>query len=175
MHWKTHKNSLTENYFNISLDLTLINSHGLKATEPLKIPGYKVYKVNYSQELSDESAIAVKYNVAHKLYDDYITDVLAVEINTNVRPIIISTTYLPPQRPFLPSPDILKLLNNNIPTYINGNINGRHQHFGNRDSNTVGKSLVQLINRGHMLHRGPRFPTYISVNSENVFLVNIII
>ncbi len=34
--------------------------------------------------------------------------------------------------------------------------------FGNNSENTVGKSLMQLINQGKMLHIGPHFPTYIS-------------
>ncbi len=33
--------------------------------------------------------------------------------------------------------------------------------FGNGIENTVGKSLVQLINQGLMFHVGSHFPTYI--------------
>lgn len=73
--------------------------------------------------------------------------------------------YLPPRRPFLPFTDVHRLLNNNIPTYIIGDFNGRHRHFGNGDNNTVGKSLVNLINQGKMLHLGPHFSTFISVTS----------
>lgn len=165
MNWRTNKHSLIDNYLEVSPDLILINSHGLKSNESLKIPGYKTYKVNYSEDLSDGSAIAIKYNIKHKLYDDYDTDVLAVEIETNLGPIIISTTYLPPRRPYLPFTDIYKLLNNNIPVYIIGDVNARHTHFGNRDKNTVGTSLVNLINQGKMMHLGPYFPTYLHMNS----------
>ncbi len=94
-----------------------------------------------------------------------LTDVLAVEIETNLGPIIISTTYLPPRRPFLPFTDIYKLLNNNIPTYIIGDFNGKHKHFGNTNNNTVGKSLLNLVNQGKILHLGPHFSTFINVNS----------
>ncbi len=34
--------------------------------------------------------------------------------------------------------------------------------FGNNSENTVGKSLMQLINQGIMIHIGPHFPTYLS-------------
>ncbi len=54
---------------------------------------------------------------------------------------------------------------NNILTYIIGDFNGRHRHFGNGTSNGVGKSLVNLINQGKMLHLGPHFPTFISANA----------
>ena len=108
MNWKTNKHSLLPNYLKASPDLILINSHGLKSNESLKIPGYTTHKINYTESLSDGSAIAIKHNINYKLYDDYDTDVLAVEIETNLGPIIISTTYLPPRRPFLPTTDFFQ-------------------------------------------------------------------
>ena len=61
---------------------------------------------------------------------------------------------------------MLRLLSNNIPTYILGVFNGRHTSFGHRDNNTVGKSLINLINQGKLIHLGPHFPTYFSRNSS---------
>ena len=91
--------------------------------------------------------------------DDFDTYFLAIEIKTSLGPIIIATTYLPP-RPFLPYTDMHKLLSNSIPTYILGDFNGRHTTFGNRDNNTVGKSLINLIDQGKMINLGPNFPTF---------------
>ena len=138
----------------------MLNSHGLKHNEELKIPGYKVHKINYAQSISDGSAIAIKFDINHKLYDDFDTDFLAVEVETSLGPIVIATTYLPPRRPFLPYTDMHRLLSNSIPTYILGDFNGRYTTFGNRDSNTVGKSLINFINQGKMIHLGPHFPTF---------------
>ncbi len=138
----------------------MLNSHGLKNNEELKSPGYKTYKVNYSENLSDGSAIVIKYNINYKLYDDFDTDFLAVEIETSLGPIIVATTYLPPRRPFLPYNDMHRLLSNNVPTYILGDFNGRHTTFGNRDNNSVGKSLLNLINQGKLIYLGPHFPTF---------------
>lgn len=157
MNWKTNKNSLIDNYLTVSPDLILINSHGLKSNEALKIPWYRIYKLNYTESIADGSAVAIKYNIQHELYDDYDTDVLAVEIETNLGPIIISTTCLPPRRPYLPFTDIYILLNNNVPTYIIGDFNGRRTHFG--------KSLVTLINQGNIMHLRPYFSTFININS----------
>ena len=84
MNWKTNKNSLIDSYLKVQPDLILMNSHGLKSTEALRIPGYKIHKLNYSENYADGSAIAIKYNIPHKIYDDYETDVLAVEIGTIV-------------------------------------------------------------------------------------------
>ncbi len=53
MIWKTNRNSLIDNYLSVSPDLILINSHGLKSNEVLKIPGYKIYKINYTESLAD--------------------------------------------------------------------------------------------------------------------------
>ena len=80
------------------------------------------------------------------------TDFLAVEIETSLGPIVIATTYLPPRRSFLLYTDMLRLLSNNIPTYILGDFTSRHVSFGNRENNTVGKSLINLINQGRMVH-----------------------
>lgn len=54
------------------------------------MPRYKVYKFNHTESLVDGSATAIRYNITHKLYDDYDTDVLAVEIETNLGPVIIN-------------------------------------------------------------------------------------
>ena len=93
MNWRTNKDSLIDNYIKTNPDLILINSHGLKSTEQLKIPGYKTYKINYSEALADGSAIAIKYNIQHKLYDDFDLDVLAVEVQTNYGPIHSVTKF----------------------------------------------------------------------------------
>ncbi len=163
LNWRTNKQTLIINYITNDPDIIVLNSHGLKSSEELKIPGYRIYKINYSESLSDGSAIAIKYNIKHKLYDDSDTDFLAVELHTSLGPIIIATTDLPPRRPFLPYTDMHRLLSNNIPTYILGDFNARHTAFGNRDNNTVGRSLVNLINQGGMVYLGPHFPTFSAI------------
>ncbi len=121
------------------------------SSEELKIPDYRTYESNFSESLSDGFAIAIKYNIKHNFYNDFDTDFLAVELDTSLGPIMVATTYLPPRRPFLPYTDMHRLLSN-----------ARHTAFGNRDNNTVGKSLVNLINQGKMAHHGPHFPTFFS-------------
>ena len=137
----------------------------MKSTEQLKIPGYKICKLNCTECLADGSAIVVKYNIQHKLYDDFDTDVLAVEIQRSLGSIIILTTYLPPRRHNLPFIDIYRLLNNSIRNYIIADFNARYKHFVNSDNKIVGESLINLINQCKLIHLGLYFPLYLHTNS----------
>ena len=173
LNWRTNKQSLITNYLEVKPEIILLNSHGLKSNESLKIPGYTCYKVNSEESLSDGSAIAVKHKLKHKLIDDFETDFLAIEIHTTQGPLVIATTYLPPRRPYLPFPDVYRLINNNTPTLILGDFNCSHTQFGNRTNNTVGKSIINLINQGKLIHLGPQFPTFIrqesATNPDKIF------
>ena len=60
LHWKTHKNNLILSYQTIDPDLILLNSHGVRNEETLKIYGYNTYKINSSNENNDGSAILIK-------------------------------------------------------------------------------------------------------------------
>ena len=62
---------------------------------------------------------------------------------------------------------MFNLINNNIPTYILGDFNCTYTHLGNRTNNTVGKSLISLINQGKLLHLGPHFKTFIRSGSAS--------
>ncbi len=57
-----------------------------------------------------------------------------------------------------------KLLNCNIPVFILGDFNATHRSFGNNRSNVVGRSLLQLIDNGNLIHLGPHFNTYFKHN-----------
>ena len=173
LNWRTNKHSLITYYLQVKPEVILINSHGLKTNESLKIPGYTCYKINSEESINDGSAIAVKHQIQHKLIDEFETDFLAIEVHTTQGPLTIATTYLPPRRPYLPFPDMYKLLNNNTPTLILGDFNCTHTQLGNRTNNTVGKSIVNLINQGNLIHLGPQFPTFIrhesATNPDKVF------
>ena len=95
-HWNTHKQSILLNIHSTNPDIVLINSHGLRDTDTMKIPNYTTHKINSSQEMSDGSAIAIRNNIPYRLLDDFITDILAIQIDTTLGPTIIATTYLPP-------------------------------------------------------------------------------
>ncbi len=51
LNWKTNKQTLLPNYIAHDPDIILLNSHGFKPNDELKIPGYRTYKINYSENL----------------------------------------------------------------------------------------------------------------------------
>lgn len=166
---------MIHSYSDFNPHIILVNSHGLKSNESLKIPGYHVHKVNSSNDVNDGSAIAIKRNMEYKLDDSFDTDFLSVEIDTSLGKIVISTTYLPPRRAFLPFTDLHKLLSNSKPTSILGDFNARHRTLGNSNNNVVGQSLHRLISQGRLVHLGPTFPTlprHTSATTPDIVLTN---
>lgn len=151
---------MTQTYLSINADIILINSHGLKAHETLKLQGYTSYKINSTNENNDGSAILMKNNIPHRINDENITDILEVIIKTDVGELGIATTYLPPRRPYLPYPDFNRLATKNRPTYIIGDLNAKIRYHNQANLNQVGKGLERLFNNGHLSHLGPQFATY---------------
>lgn len=159
-HWNSKKFELSNIYRTIDPDIILLNEHGQKDSEQMKIFNYDVYKSNKSGELNDGVALAIRKNITHKLIDNFNEETIAIRIYTTKGDIIIGTTYLPPRRPYLPANDILKLINYNRPTYIIGDFNARHLIFGHNNNNNVGNALHTIINSGKLMHLGPQFKTF---------------
>ena len=165
-HWAPYRHILTNTYMTINPHIILINSHGLKTEENIKIQGYTSHKINSSNELHDGCAILVKDNIKHRIKDNYMTDILQITIETHTGPINIATTYLPPRRPYLPIPDFHQLASNNEPTYIIADFNAKHHILGDHYCNTVGNGLKLFIDNNKLQHLGPNFPTYYSHNAQ---------
>ena len=165
--WNTNKHILTNTYKNLNPDVILINSHGLKSNENIKIHSYSSYTINSSNELNDGSAILIKQNLKHKIKDNFDTDVIQLTIETNTGPINIATTYLPPRRPYLPFTDFHNLASQHHPTYIIGDLNAHHPYLNTKTTNKVGKALKILIDNNKVNFLGPNFPTYLSHNAAS--------
>lgn len=171
LHWETNKFNLTNTYLQINPDIILLNSHGVKTHDSLYIKGYTTYRKNNTNQKYDGSAVLIKSHIKHRIIDDFITDVIELRIETPLGTLSIATTYLPPRRPYLPFPDIHKLLHNNHPTYIIGDLNAKHRLLGNTYNNTVGNGLATFINRGKAIHLGPNFPTFFTNNMSTPDIV----
>ena len=160
--WSTRKNELYNTYRHLDPDVILINSHGVKEADSLTLYTYTVYKKNYSNENSDGVAIAVKNGLNHKLVEGF-DSLLAVEIETNQGPVVLASIYLPPRRPALPIPEILRFSRLRKPAYLMGDLNARHSALGyDSHYNQTGRNIARLLLEGHITHLGPDFPTFIS-------------
>ena len=156
------KNELCNYYLKMNPDVILLNSTGIRDDGTLKIVGYNVYRKNKYNEQQAGIAIAIKRTIPHRLLDDFVEDVLAIQLETRRGPIVIGTTYLPPRRHVFPEHDILKILRKQIPSYIFGDFNAKHTALGHNNDNPVGLRIKELIDRNLVTFMGPDFPTYIA-------------
>ena len=79
--------------------------------------------------------------------------------------LTITTAYIPPRHILLEYGEYYRLFRKNHPVYFLGDLNARHQCIGNNDNNHRDIMISKLINRGHIQHLGPQFPTFINHRS----------
>lgn len=124
-----------------------------------------MHRKNETNTHFDGTAVAVKNNIKHKVIDDFDSDLIAVEIETNTGNIIIATLYQPPQRAYLPIPDFITLFRRQTPVYMLTDLSANHPTLGYRTTNTKGRQIHHLIHNRTLQHIGPHFPTYIAHNT----------
>ncbi len=90
--WDTRKCDLINTYRQFDPDIVLINSHGLKDEKRLKIPGFRTYQQNFSNEQMDGVAIAIRKTIRHRIEDDFLSETLAVVIESSDGPLTIATS-----------------------------------------------------------------------------------
>lgn len=152
-------NELSNYYASISPDVILINATGVRDDTNMKIYTYKVYQRNARNEDHAGVAIAIKNNIQHKIISNFNEDFLAVQIQTEIGPVILATAYLPPRRDYMPMQDLMGLLNRNIPVYIMGDLNINHPFCGYTYTNNKGRATNRLINNNMIRYLGPNFKT----------------
>ena len=163
--WNNRKHELSNTYRTLDPDIILIQSHGITNNETFKIHGYKTITSNYLNRHVDGTAIAIKQNIQHNIIGNFLTNTLAIKIQTQTGPIIIATDYIPPSRLFIPIPDYNTLFRRQEPVYFFADLNAHHPTFGYRDTNTTGRQLHQLMLNRTIQHLGPHFTTFHTHNS----------
>lgn len=153
------RQELSNTYLRLNPDIILINSTGITNDSLFKLFTYKTYHKNFARENHAGIAIAVRYNIKHKLINNFIDDTLAIQVDTDIGPVIIATSYIPPRRNYLPVQDITSILRRPIPAYILGDLNLRHTLFGHNDNNNRGTAMADIVNQGRAVFWGPDFPT----------------
>ena len=152
-------NELSNTYLRLNHDIYLLNSTGITNNTRFKLYTYKTYQKNTANEQHAGIAIAIKQNIPHKLIDNFTDDTLAIQINTDIGPIIIATRYIPPRRNYIPIQDIHSLLQRPFPVYILGDLDLYHPIFGQTSTNLRGRTVARLIDSGLMNFLGPDFAT----------------
>ena len=122
-------------YNEIDPDLILINAHGNKNDEKIKIFNYTVYQSNKVNERNNGCAIAIKSNIKHRIREKFHSDLLSIELDTELGIIEIATSYVPPRVGYLHYPDFYRLLKQNHPVYYLGDLNARSRELGSRSDN----------------------------------------
>ena len=80
---------LTEN-----AEIILINSHGARNNETIKIYNYNIHQVNTINEIHNGVVIGIRRDIKYKLIDSFESDMLGITIETTLGPIHIVTTYI---------------------------------------------------------------------------------
>ena len=166
LNWKTHRIDLINVYNEINPDVILINSHGNKTNEKIKIFNYVTYQSNRLEERNNGCAIAVRVGIKHRIREHFYSDILSIELDTNLGVIELVTSYVPPRIGYLHYPDFYRLFRQNHPVYYLGDLNVRCRDLGSSSDNIIGKQVKNLISNRIVKHDGPFFPTFITNRSK---------
>ena len=113
--WSTNKHSLCQAYQTENAEIILINSHGARNNETIKIYNYNIHQVNTINEIHNGVAMGIRRDIKYKLIDSFESDMFGITIETTLGPIHIVTTYIPPRCPYLHYPDFYKILKSTEP------------------------------------------------------------
>ena len=167
MHWtKERAIGLCNYYRHENPDLILLNSTSIINNEIIKIYNYNVVQKNTLNERHAGVAIAIEKTINYRILDDFVDDILGVELSTSKGPIIILTNYSPPRRNFIPIGEIENILQRNIPVYFAGDINAHIPAIGYAQYNNNGRAIKNLIDRDKIKLMGPDFRTFIHRNGK---------
>ena len=161
LNWKTRKYELYNMYRAADPDIILINSHGNKQTETIKLFNYAVYQNNPTDNINDGVAIAIKRSIPHKIIDTLDEAFMAILVDTTLGPICVATGYQPPRRPGISPTNINRIFRRNHPTYFIGDLNATHTNLGHNRNNIAGRIINDFITQGLINKRGPEFKTTI--------------
>lgn len=158
--WENKKYELSNYYATIDPDIILLNDTGA-INNKIKIYNYNVTQCNSLGERSAGVAIAVKRSLTCKVLDNFLDDILGVQVETTKGPIILLTCYCPPRRNFIPMGELENILQKNVPVYVIGDLNANMRLAGYARDNLNGNVVRRLIARNKITYLGPDFRTLV--------------
>ena len=161
-------------YNKINPAIILLNSVSVRDNKPVKIYNYNVYSKNHLNEFQAGVAIAVRKTLQYKILDDFVDDILGIQVITTRGPVEIYTLYSPPRRHYLPLGEIKRIFQKTIPTYFIGDLNALHNLMGYLNSvNNKGRTIYNLVNNDGVKYLGPDFKTLVIQNGKpDIILAN---
>ena len=158
--WQANNYILKCTLSNSNPDVILLNEISTPHNITPKIYNYKSYHL--CTEQYSGIAIFVKSTLnSHFIDFDNCNDMLAVKLYTQLGPIVIATSYTAPRNNLIPSVQINRLLNYNLPTVIISDFNASHSLFDNaKYPNSRGRQLHSLMSTRNLSLLGPNFHTY---------------
>ena len=146
LHWTRERAIELSNYYRtMNADIVLLNSTSTFDTERIHIYNYSVIQRNASTERNAGVAIAIKSNIKYRPIDDFVDDILGIEIDTTKGPISVLTCYCPLQRGYIPTGELENKLQLPRPVYVIGDMNVNMPFMGYRQYNNNGRILKRLI------------------------------
>ena len=136
----------------------------------MKFFPYRCYHYNTDPNPRTHSGVAIfiKTYIKHKVIEHkFSSDTLAILVETNNGPVIISVNYTPPSRPSLPRRDLDWICGHQTPVYLMADLNARHSTYDDFHSNPRGKLLHNgWTGRGRLRFLGPNEGTYRTVTGR---------
>jgi hypothetical protein len=125
-YWLNKKFTLSYIYNKIDPDFILINGHFITGNNTsLKIFKYNVHSCNVDNTIHSGAAIEIKRHIPYKIHDNFLTDMLAIRIDTQRGPITLGTKYVPPSIDYINYIDFHTLLNRPHPVNLLIDISAR--------------------------------------------------
>lgn len=126
LNWETRKFDLINIYSKINLHIILLNSHGNNESNNIKIPGYNCYRKSTRNEKKRRLSSITKER--HKLQNRwwFLNRLRRANNRHYGRKNIHSDILFPTKTPISSYPDFHRLIYNNHPTYITGDLNASH-------------------------------------------------
>ena len=162
LHWTKERSMELANYYRQeNPDIILLNSTSITNNNIIKIYNYNIIQKNALNERYAGIAVGIKKNINYKILDDFVDDILGLELMTTRGPIIILTNYSPPRRNNIPIGEIENILQKNLPVYFAGDLNAHIPAMGYNVYNNNGRIIKRLIEQNKIKLLGPDFRTFI--------------
>ena len=88
---KQRKHLLANQYLVIGPDILLINAHGNKDDDRIKVFSYQFYQLKRSERRHDGVVIGVRGDIPHTVTQDLLSETLAVTLEPSQGRVIIAT------------------------------------------------------------------------------------